>query len=120
MLVFQRASRDEEGLAGDGEELVGRLGAVGVEHGLVTADHALAEAVVLGHQHGQPGFAGLVCLQQRHAIGQAVAHVQHMRELVDHDVVGAGLAESVSPPCTSGQHSMTGPPSMASPASTSS
>ena len=108
----------EEGLAGDGEELLRAFGAVGVEHGVLAGSTRCAEGLVLAHQHRRQSARRSARRQQRHAVGHAVGHVQHMRELVDHHVVAHGRAAPASR--TSRHDSITGPPSIASPASTSS
>ena len=48
---------------------------------------ALAEAVVLGGQRARASRRAVARRAARHAGGHAVAHVEHVGELVDHDVV---------------------------------
>ena len=76
----------------------GASAAYGIEQCLFVGIDALAERVVLGIQHLDPGFLGGPIRQRRHAVGVALAHVHHVHELVDDDVVAdlgrlAGLVD---------------------------
>src|SRR5438552_991129 len=83
---MQRLIQDTIRRALADELLFGRLVEAGID--------VFAEMLVLVADHGHPLLARRPVGQRRHAIGDAVAHVEHMRELVDHDVVAplGGLA----------------------------
>jgi hypothetical protein len=85
--VAHVARHGEKRFAGDRKEFVGRFGAVGVEHRVRVALDRVAKAPVLGVQNRGPVFACPPIRQRRDAVGDAVAHVQDVRELMDHDVV---------------------------------
>ena len=78
----------EEGLAGDREELVlGLRRRRGRARCLPRARRAARRSRNSWRSRRRQSDAANVCRQQRHAVGHAVGHVQHMRKLVDHDVV---------------------------------
>src|SRR5262245_15389607 len=70
----------------------------------MAADHALAEAVVLRHQDRKPLLARGGGGQQRHAVSHTVAHVQHVSELMDDDVVRPVAAFATAVNIGPGQH----------------
>ena len=88
LLALELVRRDEEGLGGDGEELLERLGAVGVEEGLlVGVDARRRSARTRRRAPCSQRPRSLAGSTVSSAGGDAAAHVDDVRELVDDDVV---------------------------------
>ena len=90
-LGAQSLRRDEEGFARHGEELFRRFPRRrGRARCRAWRPPRRQKSRVLARQHLPPALAIGGRGQRRHAVGHAVAHVQHMGELVDHHVVAPG------------------------------
>ena len=114
LLGLEFVCSDEEGLGRDGEELLDRLGAVRIQQRVLSRLHALREARMLVAEAPRPARPDAAC---RHA-GARRVQVEHVDEFVDDDVVAPAADSPAS--ATSLQASISGPPSIASPDSSSS
>ncbi len=81
----------EEGFGGDGEELAGVLGSVGVEDGAAARLEVGFELVVVFGHDPDPGVECFLVGKQGGSVDPVVGHVEAMGEFVEDDVVAIAV-----------------------------